>query len=122
MKVSVSVLSIFYFVLLCYSSSLSISDVVFNNGMDGTKMTAISRKLKEKSYNPSIDHMNLEDYNPIDPVPSSKASIKPGPIEHGTPLNPYIPKRSPPSPPPSPLSPPSSPPSPPHPKKVAEIP
>lgn len=40
--------------------------------------------------------MTLEDYNPIDPVPSSKASIKPGPIEHGTPIMPYIPKPSPP--------------------------
>lgn len=43
-------------------------------------------------------HVNLEDYRPIDPVPSSKASIRPGPIQHGTPLMPYIPK---PSPPPS---------------------
>ncbi|CAN1274399.1 hypothetical protein LINPERPRIM_LOCUS15384 [Linum perenne] len=44
----------------------------------------------------------LEDYRPIDPVPSSKASVKPGPIEHGTPLNPFIPRSPPPvSPPPS---------------------
>lgn len=41
-------------------------------------------------------NVNLEDYHPIDPVPSSKASIKPGPIQHGTPLIPYIPKPSPP--------------------------
>lgn len=41
-------------------------------------------------------NLNLDDYHPIDPVPSSKASIKPGPIEHGTPLNPFIPKRPPP--------------------------
>ncbi|CAB69836.1 putative protein [Arabidopsis thaliana] len=41
----------------------------------------------------------LKDYNfPVDPTPTTKASIKPGPIEHGTPLNPYIPK------PPSPSS------------------
>jgi hypothetical protein len=43
--------------------------------------------------------VGLEDYNfPVDPTPTTKASIKPGPIEHGTPLNPYIPK------PPSPSS------------------
>lgn len=40
--------------------------------------------------------VNLEDYRPIDPVPSSKASIRPGPIQHGTPFLPYIPKPSPP--------------------------
>ncbi|KAK6802815.1 hypothetical protein RDI58_000598 [Solanum bulbocastanum] len=39
--------------------------------------------------------MNLEDYRPIDPVPSSKASVRPG---LRTPLMPYIPKQ--PSPPP----------------------
>ena len=43
--------------------------------------------------------VGLEDYNfPVDQTPTTKASIKPGPIEHGTPLNPYIPK------PPSPSS------------------
>ncbi|GMN34950.1 hypothetical protein TIFTF001_005016 [Ficus carica] len=64
----------------------------------------ISRKLKETSYKPNIkennkrgsDNVNLEDYHPIDPVPSSKASVKPGPIEHGAPIIPYIPKPSPP--------------------------
>lgn len=48
--------------------------------------------------------MNLEDYyngpGLTDPVPSSSTnSVKPGPIQHGTPLMPYIPK---PSPPPTP--------------------
>lgn len=42
------------------------------------------------------DHYVLEDYRPVDPSPSSKASIRPGPIQHGTPLMPYIPKPSPP--------------------------
>lgn len=41
-------------------------------------------------------NVNLEDYHPIDPVPSSKASLKPGPIQHGSPLIPFIPKPSPP--------------------------
>lgn len=45
-------------------------------------------------------HVSLEDYRPIDPVPSSKASIRPGPVQHGTPLMPFIPKPSP-SPPPT---------------------
>ncbi|KAF4388773.1 hypothetical protein G4B88_019050 [Cannabis sativa] len=56
----------------------------------------ISRKqLKEEKSS----FMDMEDYGPIDPVPSSKASIRPGPIEHGSPIIPYIPK---PSPPPNP--------------------
>ncbi|KAF5739452.1 hypothetical protein HS088_TW12G00658 [Tripterygium wilfordii] len=61
--------------------------------------TIASRKLKELSTDgKSINsNLNLDDYHPIDPVPSSKASIRPGPIEHGTPLNPFIPKPSPPS-------------------------
>ncbi|XP_019084599.1 PREDICTED: uncharacterized protein LOC109126021 [Camelina sativa] len=45
--------------------------------------------------------VGLEDYNfPVDPSPTTKASIKPGPIEHGSPLNPYIPKPPSSSPPP----------------------
>ncbi|XP_022155067.1 uncharacterized protein LOC111021399 isoform X2 [Momordica charantia] len=40
--------------------------------------------------------LNLDDYHPIDPVPSSKTSVKPGPIEHGTPLLPHIPNPPPP--------------------------
>lgn len=43
--------------------------------------------------------VSLEDYHRVDPAPSSKASIKPGPIVHGTPLGPHIPKPSPPGPP-----------------------
>ncbi|ESQ40108.1 hypothetical protein EUTSA_v10015166mg [Eutrema salsugineum] len=46
-------------------------------------------------------NLGLEDYNfPVDPSPTTKASIKPGPIEHGNPLNPYIPKPPSSSPPP----------------------
>lgn len=44
-----------------------------------------------------MGNVSVEDYNPIDPAPSSKASLKPGPIEHGSPLNPYIPRPSPPA-------------------------
>ncbi|KAL8141101.1 hypothetical protein V2J09_007122 [Rumex salicifolius] len=39
--------------------------------------------------------VNLDDYRPVDPSPSSKA-VKPGPIPHATPLIPYIPRLSPP--------------------------
>ena len=41
-------------------------------------------------------NIDLQDYHRINPVPSSKASIRPGPIQHGTPLGPYIPKDPPP--------------------------
>ncbi|KAL3535459.1 hypothetical protein ACH5RR_003920 [Cinchona calisaya] len=41
-------------------------------------------------------HAELEDYRPIDPVPGSKASIRPRPIQDGTLLMLYIPKPSPP--------------------------
>ncbi|XP_060199344.1 uncharacterized protein LOC132627786 [Lycium barbarum] len=66
-----------------------------------------SRKLQGNGYRPRADDeegeagkINLEDYrHPMDPVPSSKAYVRPGPIQHGTPLMPYIPKQ--PSPPPS---------------------
>ncbi|MBA0595566.1 hypothetical protein Gorai_012433 [Gossypium raimondii] len=67
--------------------------------VDGTSMSETSRKLKGSGYSPSNEkrsNVDVDDYDPIDPVPSSKASIKPGPIEHGTPLIPYIPKPSPP--------------------------
>ncbi|KAJ8485421.1 hypothetical protein OPV22_017906 [Ensete ventricosum] len=36
--------------------------------------------------------MNVEDYPGFDPAPSSKATIKTGPIEHGIPLMPYVPR------------------------------
>ncbi|KAJ6878648.1 hypothetical protein NC652_032245 [Populus alba x Populus x berolinensis] len=81
-----------------------IPDVVFTDSCGSMTMATTSRKLKDNGYDLNDDvrtnahNVNLEDYHPIDPVPSSKASIKPGPIEHGTPLNPLIPKPSPPRP------------------------
>ncbi|KAL7127557.1 hypothetical protein ABFS83_14G260600 [Erythranthe nasuta] len=41
-------------------------------------------------------NVKLEDYGAIDPVPSTTTSVRPGPIQHGTPLLPYIPEPSPP--------------------------
>ncbi|KAJ8762548.1 hypothetical protein K2173_007987 [Erythroxylum novogranatense] len=84
----------------CSTATLSIPGLSFGSS---TKMVETNRKLKQKVYNPvpeskSNHNVNLEDYHPIDPVPSSKASIKPGPIQHGVPLMPYIPKPSPPAP------------------------
>ncbi|KAL0314786.1 UNVERIFIED_CONTAM: hypothetical protein Sangu_2323000 [Sesamum angustifolium] len=91
------------FVYLSCSSKGSISP---NPGMVSTgkiaaASTVKSRRLKEKIDPPSSNRddaglVTLEDYRPIDPVPNSKASIRPGPIQHGTPLMPYIPRPSPP--------------------------
>lgn len=55
--------------------------------------------LQESREPPTPDEddprLNLEDYRSIDPVPNSKASIRPGPVQHGTPLMPYLPNPSP---------------------------
>ncbi|XP_020548063.1 uncharacterized protein LOC105159115 [Sesamum indicum] len=72
---------------------------------NGTAFTVQGRKLKVDIDPTSKDEndagfVQLEDYRPIDPVPSSTGSIRPGPIEHDAPLMPYIPE---PSPPPSQL-------------------
>lgn len=66
-------------------------------------LTMKRRKLKRNMDHPREDadvegDVNLEDYRPIDPIPSSTTSIRHGPIQHGTPLMPYIPKPSPPPP------------------------
>ena len=65
-----------------------------------------SFSAQQGSYKPSTEesksnlgNLNLADYHPIDPSPSSRAAITSGPIEHGTPIIPYIPKVPPPSPP-----------------------
>ncbi|KAL8130945.1 hypothetical protein AgCh_007032 [Apium graveolens] len=74
----------------------------------GITVTATSRKLKDFGYSGgqmSNDPLNLEDYGPNDPSPSSKTSIRPGPIQHGTPFIPYIPRPSQPAAPPAPLAP-----------------
>ncbi|KAL5706859.1 hypothetical protein ACHQM5_024971 [Ranunculus cassubicifolius] len=65
-----------------------------NRGMSSTH----NRKLKEYNLSSNnnkkkdVGKVKIDDYGPIDPVPSSKASITNGPIEHGSPLMPYIPK------------------------------
>uniref|UniRef100_A0A2N9EMI9 Uncharacterized protein n=1 Tax=Fagus sylvatica TaxID=28930 RepID=A0A2N9EMI9_FAGSY len=83
-----------------------IPDRIFTHHDDGMTVTTTSRRLKEDGYNLGTDkksnagNVNLDDYHPIDPVPSSKTSVRPGPIEHGTPVIPYIPRPSPPPGPP----------------------
>ncbi|XP_031119701.1 uncharacterized protein LOC116022928 [Ipomoea triloba] len=103
------------FVCLLYSTQ----DGAFSSSgttltWQGNDVTATIKNRKLKEYGGHVpglgesgmDKVNLEDYQPIDPVPSSKTSIKPGPIQHGTPLMPYIPQPQPaPAPPPSPSKP-----------------
>ncbi|QCD99017.1 hypothetical protein DEO72_LG7g296 [Vigna unguiculata] len=79
---------------------------------DKATLVAVSRKLKENgknvksgmSKNDDMSRVILTDYYPVDPPPNSrpKASLNPGPIQHGSPLNPYIPKPLPPDHPPKP--------------------
>ncbi|KAJ1404469.1 hypothetical protein SESBI_26569 [Sesbania bispinosa] len=74
---------------------------------DDDKITLIAgnRKLKENGNSIRSNNkgdVTLEDYRPIDPSPCTSSSLHPGPIEHGTPLNPFIPKPSPPNAPPRP--------------------
>ncbi|AES59351.2 hypothetical protein MtrunA17_Chr1g0152751 [Medicago truncatula] len=74
-------------------------DFVATRCGDKSTPIAVSRKLKENfhSIKRKLD-VGLDDYSPIDPSPDSGAkNVNPGPIEHGTPLNPYIPKPPPPS-------------------------
>ncbi|XP_042507700.1 uncharacterized protein LOC122083855 [Macadamia integrifolia] len=90
-------------VFLALSSTSTFPDVIFASHQDIGIVTP-SRKLKDNYHNMhpenmkrNVGNVNLEDYRPLDPAPSSRSTIKAGPIEHGTPLNPYIPKPGPPS-------------------------
>nr|GEX87386.1 zinc finger, CCHC-type [Tanacetum cinerariifolium] len=84
--------------LLCLSlSSVQDSDLAHHKNI--IQLTKPNRKLKEVIDNESGNgNIDVDDYLPSDPAPSSKAAIRPGPIEHGAPLMPYIPKPAPPSP------------------------
>ncbi|KAL8490137.1 hypothetical protein ACS0TY_025878 [Phlomoides rotata] len=84
---------------LGYSSrgSISTKSGVVPIGSNTRALILKNRKLKDNTPDEDdVGHVNLEDYRPIDPVPSSKARIRPGPVQHGTPLMPFIPKPSPP--------------------------
>ncbi|KAL4583433.1 hypothetical protein LXL04_008006 [Taraxacum kok-saghyz] len=87
--------------LLCiFLSAMPGSDLAEHKNI--ADFTKPSRKLKsqESPHDESGDGgVEMYDYFPNDPVPSSKAAaLRPGPIEHGTPLMPYIPKPEPPGP------------------------
>ncbi|XP_047952163.1 uncharacterized protein LOC125197465 isoform X3 [Salvia hispanica] len=102
----------FLFMLLLIGAAASLylsfpskeKTIIDPGSMNVMALTTKRRKVKQQG----IDHpskvadvegsAHLEDYHPIDPTPSSTASIRHGPIQHGTPLMPYIPE---PSPPPS---------------------
>ncbi|KAM3289633.1 putative protein isoform X1 [Capsicum chacoense] len=104
----------FSFLFLIMGTAVFLSFICFSTGgmpfkwqcNDMIMMPIRNRKLQVillqgNGYGPSTNegdssNFGLEDYRPIDPVPSSKASVRAGPIEHGTPLMPYIPKPSPP--------------------------
>ncbi|CAK8569460.1 unnamed protein product [Lathyrus sativus] len=74
-------------------------DLVGTKRADETTPVAVSRKLKENVKSDTGDRVSLEDYNPVDPTPGGdQKDVKPGPIEHGTPLMPFIPKSPPPKP------------------------
>lgn len=54
------------------------------------------KRIKSNEKGDTGDRVSLEDYNPIDPIPGGAKNVNPGPIEHGTPLMPFIPKSPPP--------------------------
>ncbi|KAK9080246.1 hypothetical protein SSX86_001922 [Deinandra increscens subsp. villosa] len=56
----------------------------------------VKKSMNVDHYEGDASHITLLDYHQTDPVPSSKTSIRHGPIQHDVPLMPYIPK--PPSP------------------------
>lgn len=54
------------------------------------------KRIKGNEKGDIGDRVSLEDYNPIDPTPGGAKNVNAGPIEHGTPLMPFIPKSPPP--------------------------
>lgn len=56
---------------------------------------SMTKARSKTEINP--ENFYVEDYPQFDPTPNSRASIKNGPIEHGTPLMPYIPRPTPPA-------------------------
>ncbi|KAF5181171.1 Dna-directed rna polymerase [Thalictrum thalictroides] len=90
--------------VLVFMQSNSFHDLVFPAYEDSATMVTHNRKLKEKvvlntKKRGNSENFNVEDYHIIDPVPSSKATIRHKPIAHGSPLMPFIPKPAPAAPP-----------------------
>ncbi|XP_014504508.1 uncharacterized protein LOC106764688 [Vigna radiata var. radiata] len=87
--------TLMFFNFLIPATASGSPDFIGTNHGDKATQIAVSRKLKE---NGDMSKVILTDYNGVDPPPGSrtKASLYPDPIEHGSPLIPYIPKPSPP--------------------------
>ncbi|KAI4993176.1 uncharacterized protein LOC123449381 [Hordeum vulgare subsp. vulgare] len=89
---------------LLLGTSFSARSTVESSASDSDYGTAQlnGRRLKESGHDVTnrktrnLQDVKTDDYQPIDPSPSSKASIRPGPIEHGTPILPYMPRFPPP--------------------------
>ncbi|KAK1299569.1 hypothetical protein QJS10_CPB13g00415 [Acorus calamus] len=86
-----------------WSVSPRSANLVHHVPVESATVMLMSRKLKENHYDMhvtknkgDIGNVEVEDYPHFDPAPSSKAAIRYAPIEHGTPLMPYVPKPSPP--------------------------
>ncbi|WOK92342.1 hypothetical protein Cni_G01033 [Canna indica] len=92
------------FAFVSFSTRVSNSNAAGAPAHAGSEMTGITnRKLKDNSNdmestrNPWVlVNTNAVDYPCFDPVPSTKATIKSGPIEHEAPLMPYVPRLTPP--------------------------
>ncbi|EYU36369.1 hypothetical protein MIMGU_mgv1a025078mg [Erythranthe guttata] len=87
------------FIYLAYSSNARTTSNPGFNLVGVVSEDSIKRRNLIKVNIGEEDNNNdvqLEDYGVIDPVPSTTTSIRPGPIQHGTPLLPFIPEPSPP--------------------------
>ncbi|CAI8584784.1 unnamed protein product [Vicia faba] len=108
-SVFLMVVTVFIFFSLTSTTGLSwFPDLVGTKCVDETPPIRVSRKLKEnvnniksneKGYLDEEGRVSVEDYNPVDPTPGrDQKNVNPGPIEHGTPLIPFIPISPPPKP------------------------
>ncbi|ESW32893.1 hypothetical protein PHAVU_001G026400 [Phaseolus vulgaris] len=89
--------TVMFYNVLGPTGTSAIPDLVETNHGDKAKRIAVSRKLKENGIESgNMGQVSLTDYGAVDPVPNSSKAIQSGPIEYGSPLNPYIPKLSPP--------------------------
>ncbi|KAL8030073.1 hypothetical protein ABFX02_14G264300 [Erythranthe guttata] len=87
------------FIYLAYSSNGRTTSNSVDCRKAKTTITIKRRNLNKVNIGEEDNNNNnvqLEDYGVIDPVPSTTTSVRPGPIQHGTPLLPFIPEPSPP--------------------------
>ncbi|KAH9695214.1 hypothetical protein KPL71_022672 [Citrus sinensis] len=86
----------FLFLNCSSAQGISLSHLVYVDATDVSRNQTfyISNTVTQGKF--IEGSINLEDYHQIDPVPSSSAAVTSGPIEHGSPLMPYIPKLPPP--------------------------